>query len=207
MYIKLILKCIISIFCLFIIVKKIGKREIKNQTLFDHIITITIGNFIAEIILNGDNYIEGIVSIFVFGFISYLINFFTVKSNMFRKIIDDDPIVLINNGLIDKVALRKNNITLTVLEEESRTEGIKSLKDAKYAILEINGDITFYKYTDNYDIERNIIIDGNYIEKNIDKLRLNKKDIELYLSKNSVSLKDTLLLTYQNNKFNLYKSL
>lgn len=206
LYLKLLLKCIISIFCLFIIVKKIGKREIKNQTLFDHIITITIGNFIAEIILNGDNFIEGIIVMFIFGLTSFIINHLTVRSNKIRKIIDDDPVLLIESGKIIKENLKKNNITLTILEEESREEGIKSLKDVKYAVFEINGNITFYTYEDKYDIERNIIIDGTMIDKNIKYLGLNEEDVLEFLKLNNTSLEDTFLLTYQNNKFNLYKT-
>lgn len=207
MYIKLFIKCIVSIICLFIIVKKIGKREIKNETLLDHIISITIGNFIAEIILNGDNFIEGIVAMFILGFLSYLINFITVKNNKFRKLVDDDPALLIKDGLIDKEKLKKNNIPLTVLEEEAREESIKSLKEVKYAVLEANGDITFYKFEDKFDVERNIIIDGSLIEKNMKYLNISLDDILIYLEENNKKIDNTLLLTYQNGKFNLYEEL
>ena len=44
------------------------------------------------------------------------------------------------------------------------------------------------------------------IDKNIKYLGLNEEDVLEFLKLNNTSLEDTFLLTYQNNKFNLYKS-
>ena len=59
-------RSLISIICLFIVTKIIGKRQVSELSLFDYTIGISIGNFIAEMIVNLDTqFIDGIVAMFV----------------------------------------------------------------------------------------------------------------------------------------------
>ena len=105
---RIIPRSLVSLIVLFLITKAIGKKQVSELSLFDYVIGISIGNFAAEMIMNFDNnYYNGIVAMITFGFIAWLVSYFTMKSMVLRRIIIGTPTVLIQNGKIIEKNLRK----------------------------------------------------------------------------------------------------
>ena len=70
----LIGKCFLSVIILFIVTKITGKKQVSQLSLFDYVIGISIGNFIAEMVLNAEvKFSDGILAMFVFVLILCLI--------------------------------------------------------------------------------------------------------------------------------------
>ncbi len=199
-------RCVISIFWLFLVTKIIGKRQISNLSLFDYVIGISIGNFIAEMVLNIEsNYFIGILAMLIFGITSFIVDRITLLNIPFRRFIEGCPEVIINDGKILKKALKKANMNINDLEGSARLKDIFNLKEIRYAILEPNGELSFIKYKDNIDLSKNIIIDGKLLKETIKELNICEEEINNYLKENKTKKEETLLLTYQNGNFILYK--
>ena len=61
---------------LFIIVKLLGKKQIKNLTLYDYILSITIGSIAADSVISLDTPLyDGILALVVFGGVGYIYTF------------------------------------------------------------------------------------------------------------------------------------
>ena len=72
---EIIYRSIVMFLFLFIIVKILGKKQIKNLTLYDYIISITLGSIAADSILSLEYPItDGVLAIVVFGILGYLIS-------------------------------------------------------------------------------------------------------------------------------------
>ena len=67
-----------------------------------------IGNFTAEMTMGLNNqYINGVVAIFTFGIISWLVSRLTMKSIILRRILIGTPTIIIQEGKIIKENMKK----------------------------------------------------------------------------------------------------
>lgn len=63
-----------------------------------------------------------------------------------KKLLTGKPSILISNGAINQLEMRKNRFTLDELAEELRTQGITDISKVKYAILETDGRVNTLLY-------------------------------------------------------------
>lgn len=219
------IRCIISLLTLFLVTKILGKKQVSQLSLFDYVIGISIGNFAAEMCLNLDSQIlNGTIAVLIFGFIAYLVSFLTMKSIFLRRFFMGTPTILIQDGKLLEKGLRKVKFDINDLLEECRTCGYFDISEIQYAIMEINGSVSFLPFEDykmvtkkdlnikakNKGICANIIIDSKIMKDNLKQI---KKD-EIWLKKEIKEkgysrLDDILLLTvdefYNINIYNRNK--
>ena len=212
---------LISFICLFLVTKLLGKKQVSQLSLFDYVIGISIGNFVAEIIINFDNnLIYGLVAIAEFGLIAYLISIITMKSIVLRRFFMGTPTVLIEKGNILESGLKKVHFDINDLLEECRTNGYFDLKEIEYAVMECNGQLSImpkssYKPVTIKDLNlkesiqglcANVIIDGNIMEQNLENMKKDVAWLEQQLKVKGYNLSDILLATLDiNEKLTIYE--
>ena len=218
---SIIPRCLISIITLLIATKILGKKQVSQLSLFDYVIGISIGNFTAEMILVLETQlINGVVAILTFGIIGYLTSLLTVKSIYLRRFFSGTPTTIIEDGKILVKALKKVNIDINDLLEQARNEGYFNIGDISYAIMEINGKISFLPKDNISPIKKkdlkikkekeifpiNIIIDSKLMKENIKNSDKNLSWFIKELKKQGyTSYKNILLATYYNNTINIYR--
>lgn len=217
---SIIPRSIFSLIVLFIATRMLGKKQVSQLSLFDYVIGISIGNFTAEMVLVLENQIiNGAIAILTFGLIGYLISYGTMKSITLRRFLIGVPTIIIQNGKILNKALRKVNIDINDLLEQARGAGYFDIKDIAYAIMEVNGKISFlpiegekpYTKSDaNIKLEKdnptaNIIIDSKLMKNNIKNTdRSYEWFIRELKHKGYGTYQDILLATYNNNELTIY---
>ena len=170
--------------------------------MFDYVISISIGNFAAEISMNIDvQLMNGIIAVLIFGFIAMVISILTMKSILLRRIVIGSPTILIENGKFVYKNLKRVKIDINDFLESARIKGYFDISNIKYALMEANGQISFlpkeeYVPATPKDLNlkpskqglcANVIIDGKFMLKNLEKI---KKDVTLlkYLEEDNVIL-------------------
>ena len=80
-------RAIISLVFLFFMTKLIGKKQVSELSLFDYVISISIGNFAAEMTTSTDTQVlNGLVGVLIFGFVAVLVSYLTMKSIILRRL-------------------------------------------------------------------------------------------------------------------------
>lgn len=214
-------RSLVSLIILFFITKIIGKKQVSELSLFDYVIGISIGNFTAEMTMNFDGqYINGVVAMVTFGVVAYLVSILSMKSIVIRRAVAGVPTVLIENGNVLLKSLRKVKIDINDLLEQARNAGYFDLEEIAFAIMEVNGKISFLS-KDKYssptkndlklklskdNLTANIIIDSRLMEENISNT---DRDREWFIQQLKVKGYDTyeaiLLATYKDNKITIYR--
>lgn len=213
-------RCLLSMFVLFIITKLIGKKQVSELSLFDYVIGISIGNFIAEMTMNTEvQYVNGIIAMIVFGIVAYSVSIVTMKSMSLRRKIIGVPTIIIANGKIIEEGLNKVKMDINDLLEQCRLEGYFDLEEINYAIMEVSGKLSFlpkikYKPVVMEDLKlndsetslsANIIIDGNFMDETIKNIGINRDKILKELKKKKIfDVSDVLLGTLTGNTYNFY---
>lgn len=221
-FINIGFRTILVLIILFFITKMIGKKQISQLSLFDYIVGITIGSIAADISLDIEkNLIDGLLSLFLYGIISYIISLSTLKSINARRFFSGVPTVIVEKGKIIESGLIKTKIDVNDLLAEARIAGYFDLQEIDYAIMEINGSISFLpkekdkpvtkkdlkvKINDS-ELTCNVIIDGELMINNINSINKDIKWVKHELSIQGYNdYKDILLATVDSNqKLSIYK--
>jgi len=216
-------RALISLFTLFIVTKLLGKKQVSELSLFDYVIGISIGNFAAEMTINIEsNEFNGIWSVILFGLVAFIVSWASMKSIKLRRIMMGTPTIIIQDGKILKNNMKKVHLEINELLEECRIKGYFDISTIAFAIMEVNGDMSFlpkseYKpvtqldmniVSDKSELLANVIIDGKIIHTN---LHLMNKDEEWLLGRikkeGIEDIKSILLCTLdKNEKVTIYKN-
>jgi len=137
----------VGLYILIIIcVRLIGKRGLSDFSLPDLILLIIIGESIGSIIPDKNSFPHAVTSILSLVGANFIIDRLSFKCSWFKKLVDGKPVVLIENGIINEVNLRKNRLTKPDLKEALRINGInddlRKLSEDLYATLETDGKIS-----------------------------------------------------------------
>ena len=143
MFIVLI-RTIILYSLVILVMRLMGKRQIGELQPYEFVITIMISD-LAALPMQDTRLplILGIIPIITLLFIKTILTQLQLKSQLARKILEGEPVILVHKGKINMKALSKQQINLDELMEELRLAGYFDLNEIEYAILENNGQLSF----------------------------------------------------------------
>lgn len=180
---KVIILSLVSIIVLFGLTKLTGNREIANMSMFDYIVSITIGSIAAELsVAEVEKFWVPLTAMLVYGAATFIIAVLTNKSLKLRKIINGDPLILYKNGKYYRKNFSKARLDLSEFQVQCRNSGYFGTDDISVAIFEANGKISFLPAASARPVQvqdlkiaaspcaemRNIIMDGVIIKYNLD---------------------------------------
>lgn len=215
-FLNICFRTILVLIILFFITKMMGKKQISELNFFDYVVGITIGSIAADISLDIEkNMIAGIAALFIYGFISYIISFISIKSIWARRFIIGVPTVLVEKGKIIESGLKKSKIDVNDLLMGARENGYFNLDEIDYALMEVNGNISFLPKEkekpvtkkdmkikcSNEGLTVNAIIDSKYMVNNMKAINKDKEWLDHELKVNGYDNYDNILLATIDNNY------
>lgn len=215
-FLNICFRTILVLIILFFITKMMGKKQISELNFFDYVVGITIGSIAADISLDIEkNMIAGIAALFIYGFISYIISFISIKSIWARRFIIGVPTVLVEKGKIIESGLKKSKIDVNDLLMVARENGYFNLDEIDYALMEVNGNISFLPKEkekpvtkkdmkikcSNEGLTVNAIIDSKYMANNMKAINKDKEWLDHELKVNGYDNYDNILLATIDNNY------
>lgn len=209
-------RTILVLIILFFITKMMGKKQISELNFFDYVVGITIGSIAADISLDIEkNMIAGIAALFIYGFISYIISFVSIKSILARRFFIGVPTVLVEKGKIIESGLKKSKIDVNDLLMVARENGYFNLDEIDYALMEVNGNISFLPKEkekpvtkrdmkikcSNEGLTVNAIIDSKFMVNNMKAINKDKEWLDHELKVNGYDNYDNILLATIDNNY------
>ena len=223
-----ILKIIVLSFCSFIVLffltKLMGNREMSQLSMFDYIISITIGSIAAEMATAlEDDFTQPLIAMIVYAIGAILVSFLALHSIKARRFVSGTSRILYDNGKIYSKNLKKAKMDLNEFLMQCRTNGYFNLSDIQTAILESNGKLSFIPNSlkrpatpEDLNLNPkqdylviNVIIDGKIIEENLKNTGNNLKWLQTNLEKRKAgSIKNILLATCdKDNNLSVYSKI
>ena len=215
-FLNICFRTILVLIILFFITKMMGKKQISELNFFDYVVGITIGSIAADISLDIEkDMIAGIAALFIYGFISYIISFVSIKSILARRFFIGVPTVLVEKGKIIESGLKKSKIDVNDLLMEARENGYFNLDEIDYALMEVNGNISFLPKEkekpvtkkdikikcSNEGLTVNAIIDSKYMANNMKAINKDKEWLDHELKVNGYDNYDNILLATIDNNY------
>lgn len=204
MYISIIYKTFILYFYIVLVYRLMGKKEVGKLSIIDLIVSILIAELAAMSIESTDRSIfVSIVPILVLVIIQIILSYISLKSDKVRKLIDGTPTPIIKAGKIKFNEMAKLRYGLDDLITQLREQGIKSIEEVDYAILENNGKLSIFQKTNDYPMP--IIVDGKIDFEVLKELGKDVKWVLKMLEDKKLSLNEIYYAFYSKNKTYIIK--
>ena len=141
-----VIRTIILYAVILVMLRIMGKRQISELQTSELVVTLLISN-IAVIPMQEPTLplISGVIPIMLLVGCEIVISIIMMKSSRFRGIVCGHPQVIIENGVINQRKMKVLRMTTEDLTEQLRQEGVFSLSDVEYAIVETNGNLSVLK--------------------------------------------------------------
>ena len=199
MYINIILKTIILYLLIILAYRIMGKKEVGQLSIIDLIVSILIAELAAIAIEQYESSIlVSIIPMACLVIIEVLFSYIGLKSPKWRKMIDGSPIIIIKEGKINFEQMRKLRYSLDDLISQLREQGIKSIEEVNYAVLENNGKLSVFDKNTEYPLP--IIMDGIIDENVLKDMNKDKNWVYDIIKKKNLKLDEIFYAFYTKNK-------
>ena len=144
-----ILRTFIMFIVTLISLRIMGKRGVKQLSLFELVVIIGLGSAAGDPMFYKKVGILPAITVFIMIVILYsIITYFIGKNKKFELLLEGKPVYLIKNGAFSIEDFKKENLGEDEFFSELRMQGVSQLGQIKEAIEESSGDVSLFFYPD-----------------------------------------------------------
>lgn len=145
-YILVIIRSIMAAFALLIFARALGKKQISQLNFFEYVLGITVGSIAATMSTNLSNRaLSEFVGLITWIVLVLFLEIVALKNRKMAKIIDGEPLILVENGKIMEDRLALARYRFDDLVEQLREKDVFSVSDVEFAVLETDGSLSVLK--------------------------------------------------------------
>lgn len=213
-WIQIILRSILLITILFFLTKWLGKKQLSQMNSFEFISGFVLASIAAIHSIDVKlPLIYGILSMFTWFFIPFILKQLTLKNKTLRDFIQGKSTVLIQNGKIMEDNLKKESYSTDDLLENLREKNIFHVADVEFALLEPFGRLSVLPKKENQPLTpkhagitvapmkepQTVIMDGKMLLEPLANLSLNPDWLTTELEKMNVTIENVFLGQVDHN--------
>jgi uncharacterized membrane protein YcaP (DUF421 family) len=140
----LVLRCLVLFPLVLILIRVINRRELTSMEPFDVVLLVVIGDLLQQGVTQNDFSVTGsAIVVTTVTLLSTAVAYVNWRFPGMRRVLEGEPVILLERGRPIERNLRRQRITLAELEAQARQQDIPSLERVAYAVLETNGKISF----------------------------------------------------------------
>ena len=142
----IVLRTILVFSVLLVLTRVIGRRELSSLQPFDLILLIVLGDAVQQGLTQDDYSLTGaFLVIFTFAVLQVLVSFLGYKFPRARPVLEGEPLIVVHDGELVEHNLKRERLTAEEVAESARQNGIATLSEVRWAVLETNGALSFIK--------------------------------------------------------------
>lgn len=133
---------------LFLVFRTLFRRDVGAVTIADMLVLVLIADA-SQNAMAGDykTVSDGCVLVLTIVGWNMLIDWLSFRFKTLRKILEPQPLMLIDRGRVLQRNLRKEFITMEELRAKLRENGVEKVEDVKLACMESDGEISVIKFS------------------------------------------------------------
>ena len=142
----IVLRAAVAYVFIIFMLRIIGRRELGTLAPSDIVLLVVMGDLIQNGVTQSDDSVTGVfLAVSTFAMLTVAMSFLTFKSRRASRFVEGEPLILVQDGRAVERNLRAERLNLDDLAEEARSNGIESLEEVKWCVLETGGTISFVK--------------------------------------------------------------
>ncbi len=142
-YAEIVLRTATLFLFTLVLIRTMGKRSLGQMSTFDFVIIIALGSAVGDPMFYVDvPLLYGMLVVLVVVASERFLAFLASRNNSIDEFIDSTPTILMQHGIVDTAALRRELLSRSELFQALRTNGVNQLADVELAVLEPSGHIS-----------------------------------------------------------------
>lgn len=174
-YVEIFFECIATYFYLVFLLRYLGKKEMSKLSVSDLIVFLLISELMTISIGDDNvNFFHGALAAFVIIILDKLCSYFSMKYKPIKKILEGHPSFIVVQGKLNKEKMKALNYSVDDLCHHLREQGIGSLSEVDFAVLETDGALSVIEMDKSQvEMPESLINDG---EINYEILKVMNRD-------------------------------
>ena len=120
-----------------------GKRLLGQLTAFDLVVLLIISNVLQNAAIGNDVSLGGgLLGAAVIILLNVMVAWLTFRHKRLERLVENTPIVIVKHGHVIRANLDREHMSLAELRAALRKEGIATMSEVRYAILEEDGHVS-----------------------------------------------------------------
>lgn len=137
-----VISTVIAFITLFFFLRISGKRTLAKLNAFDFVVTVALGSTLSYMMLAMVPLLEGSIVIVLIIALQYISAYLARSSKRMEKLINAVPRLIYYDGNFIEKAMAKEAVTKNEIYSVIRNSGIDQIDDVKAVVMELNGQIT-----------------------------------------------------------------
>lgn len=139
----LVIRALVLFGGVYLLLRVVGRRELAEMEPVDFVLLIVLGDAIQQGLTQDDYSVTGaLITIFSIAAIQVGLAYAAYRSKRVRRILEGEPIILVEGGKPVDKNLRRARIAEDELAEEARLAQLTSIEQVQWAVLETSGKIS-----------------------------------------------------------------
>lgn len=146
----ILIRALVIFVFLWLVVRVGGKREVAQLSAFDMLLLVTVGDLVAQGIVQEDYSLTGaLIAVSAFTVASLALSQVNLRFPALQPWIGGRARIVVRDGepLLD--VLRSEQLTLGDLHEAAREQGIRRLSEIEMCVLETDGAFSFFTHEES----------------------------------------------------------
>jgi uncharacterized membrane protein YcaP (DUF421 family) len=141
---NLVLRAAIVYVFLWAVIRMAGRRTLADSSPFDLVLLLIIGEAVNNALIPKDDHslTSAIVVVLTLVSIEVGMSLWRARSTRGEKILDGVPLLLAAHGEVLATHLATSRVTLSDLEAAIRQQGLRSLEEVDFIVLEASGRLS-----------------------------------------------------------------
>lgn len=135
------------------VARLVGLRSFSKMTAFDFVATVATGSLLANAAMadRWSAFVQAMTALVALFAVQFALAWARQRSDRFRHAVDNRPLVLMRNGVIDEQALRASRVARTDVIAKMRQHNATTFEEVDVVVLEATGDISVIRNADEID--------------------------------------------------------
>lgn len=203
---------------LIILARLIGRKLLSQMSFFEFVVGITIGTIGGAYVVVMVKGMWVLLSPIILTATTIFVGYLSMKNLRFRKLLEGEPVIIIQNGKMLEQNMAKLRYHIDDLEMQLRNKGVFDLNEVEFAVLEPHGQLSVLKKsqynpatphdmginTQYKGISSEIIKDGDVMEQNLKQNNLSIDWLFQELNKQKINKISDIAYATLNTDGSLY---
>ena len=142
----IVIRAALMYFFILLLTRISGRRELSSLEPFDLVLLVVLGDLVQQGVTQSDYSFTGLLLAgSTIALLQVGVSWVGFRSKKVSLVLDGEPIVVVQDGKFIDGNLRRERLQEDEVLESARKQGIGSLDEVAWAILETSGEITWIK--------------------------------------------------------------
>jgi uncharacterized membrane protein YcaP (DUF421 family) len=147
--VEIVLRALIVFLFLWIVTRAVGRSTLGELSTFELLLYVTMGDLVQQGVTQQDYSLTGaVLAVGTFALLTVALSWSQWRFPRVRSLVTGRPVLVVRNGEVLEEAMTSQRLAVADFLVAAREQGIRRTSEIEYAVLEVDGRLSFFPYQD-----------------------------------------------------------